>query len=63
MNKGQLRTHFLNLLNRTDCSNALADTFLDQSISRAPYAAPYPTNGKDCYVYDLYVYISYYNPQ
>lgn len=35
MNKGQLRTHFLNLLNRTDCSNALADTFLDQSISRA----------------------------
>ena len=35
MNKGQLRTHFLNLLNRTDCTNTLADTFIEQSISRA----------------------------
>lgn len=35
MNKGQLRDHFKALLNRTDCSNALADTFIDQAISRA----------------------------
>lgn len=35
MNKGQLRAHFLALLNRTDCSNALADTFIEQAISRA----------------------------
>ena len=35
MNKGELRAHFLALLNRTDCSNTLADTFIDQSIARA----------------------------
>lgn len=35
MNKGQIRSHFKALLNRSDCSDALADTFIDQSISRA----------------------------
>jgi len=34
MNKGQIRAHFLALLNRSDCSNALADTFIDQAITR-----------------------------
>ena len=34
MNKGQLRTHMLALLNRSDCTDALADTFISQSISR-----------------------------
>ena len=34
MNKGELRAHFKALLNRTDCSDALADTFINQSISR-----------------------------
>lgn len=34
MNKGQIRDHFKALLNRTDCSDALADTFIDQSIAR-----------------------------
>ena len=34
MNKGEIRAHFLALLNRTDCSDALADTFIDQSITR-----------------------------
>jgi hypothetical protein len=34
MNKGELRTHFKDLLNRSDCSDALADTFIDQSITR-----------------------------
>jgi hypothetical protein len=34
MNKGQLRTHFKALLNRSDCGDALADTFIDQSIGR-----------------------------
>ena len=34
MNKGEIRTHFLNLLNRSDCSNALADTFIDQATTR-----------------------------
>ena len=34
MNKGEIRAHFLALLNRTDCSNALADTFINQSIAR-----------------------------
>jgi hypothetical protein len=35
MNYGQIRTHFLNLLNRNDCTNALADTFISQGINRA----------------------------
>ena len=34
MNKGQIRAHFLALLNRTDCSDALADTFIDQALTR-----------------------------
>lgn len=34
MNKGQIRAHFKALLNRSDCADALADTFIDQSISR-----------------------------
>ena len=34
MNKGELRTHFKNLLNRSDCSDDLADTFISQSITR-----------------------------
>jgi len=34
MNKGQIRAHFKALLNRSDCVDALADTFIDQSISR-----------------------------
>lgn len=34
MNKGQLRAHFKALLNRSDCEDALADTFIDQSITR-----------------------------
>jgi hypothetical protein len=34
MNYGDLRTHFIALLNRSDITNALANTFLDQAISR-----------------------------
>lgn len=34
MNKGEIRAHFLALLNRSDCSNALADTFIDQAMTR-----------------------------
>ena len=34
MNKGELRTHFKELLNRSDCSDALADTFINQGITR-----------------------------
>jgi hypothetical protein len=33
-NYGDLRTHFLALLNRSDCSNTLADTFLTMGITR-----------------------------
>ena len=34
MNKSQIRSQFLNLLNRNDCSNELANTFLEQSLAR-----------------------------
>ena len=34
MNKGQIRSHFKALLNRSDCSDALADTFIDQALTR-----------------------------
>jgi len=34
MNKGQIRAHFKALLNRSDCADTLADTFIDQSITR-----------------------------
>ena len=34
MNKGELRSHFLALLNRSDCTDALADTFISQAIGR-----------------------------
>lgn len=34
MNYGNLRTHFKALLNRSDCTDALADTFIDQAITR-----------------------------
>ena len=34
MNKGEIRAHFIALLNRSDCSNVLADTFIDQAITR-----------------------------
>lgn len=34
MNKGQIRSHFLALLNRNDCSTDLANTFIDQGLAR-----------------------------
>ena len=34
MNKGQIRAHFIALLNRSDCTDALADTFIDQAMTR-----------------------------
>ena len=34
MNKGELRSHLLALLNRSDCSDALADTFISQATAR-----------------------------
>lgn len=34
MNKSQIRTQFLALLNRNDCPNDLADTFIEQGLTR-----------------------------
>jgi hypothetical protein len=34
MNKSQIRSQFLALLNRNDCSNELADTFIEQAVAR-----------------------------
>ena len=46
MNKGELRAHFKALLNRTDCSDALANTFIDQSIARAQRVLRIPSMEK-----------------
>lgn len=35
MTYGEIRTQFLNVLNRSDCTNALADTFITQGIQRS----------------------------
>ena len=34
MNKGNIRSHFIAVLNRSDVTNDLADTFIDQGIAR-----------------------------
>lgn len=34
MNKAQIRTQVLNLLNRNDCSDSTADSFIDLALSR-----------------------------
>ena len=34
MNKGELRTHIKDVLNRTDITDALVDTFIFQTLSR-----------------------------
>tara|TARA_R100001463_G_scaffold67310_2_gene120864 strand:+ start:1097 stop:1708 length:612 start_codon:yes stop_codon:yes gene_type:complete len=46
MNKGQIRAHFLALLNRTDCSDTLADTFVEQAIGRAQRVLRIPSMEK-----------------
>lgn len=35
MTYGEIRTQFINILNRSDCTNALADTFIEQGIQRS----------------------------
>jgi len=46
MNKGQIRAHFIALLNRSDCTNALADTFIDQANTRIKRALRIPSMEK-----------------
>lgn len=46
MNKGAIRSHFKALLNRSDCSDALADTFMDQSIARTQRTLRIPSMEK-----------------
>lgn len=46
MNKGALRTHFKAVLNRSDITNDLADTFIDQSITRIQRVLRVPANEK-----------------
>lgn len=43
MNKGQIRAHFKALLNRSDCTDTLADTFIDQSIARIQRSTRIPS--------------------
>lgn len=35
MTKAEMRTQFLAILNRSDCTNALADTFIEQGVQRS----------------------------
>lgn len=46
MNKGELRAHLIALLNRSDCTNALADTFIDQALARITRAIRIPSMEK-----------------
>jgi hypothetical protein len=43
MNKSELRTQFKTLLNRRDCTNALADTLLDMGLNRIQRTLRIPT--------------------
>lgn len=43
MNKSAIRNQFKALLNRNDCSNALADTFIDQAVARIQRTLRIPT--------------------
>jgi len=44
MNYGELRTQFKNILNRSDCTNALADTFISQGLARSQRVLRTPAN-------------------
>ena len=46
MNKGQIRTHFKAVLNRSDITDALADTFIDQGIARVQRTLRLPSMEK-----------------
>ena len=46
MNKGAIRTHFKELLNRSDITDSLADTFIDQSIARVERTLRIPSMEK-----------------
>lgn len=52
MNKGALRVHFKDLLNRSDITDTLADTFVDQSISRIQRTLRIPSMEKQ-HVYNI----------
>ena len=43
MSKAAIRSQFKALLNRNDCSNALADTFIDQAVGRIQRTLRIPT--------------------
>lgn len=43
MNKAAIRSQFKALLNRNDCSNTLADTFIDQAVGRIQRTLRIPT--------------------
>lgn len=43
MNKAAIRTQFKALLNRNDCTNGLADTFIDQAVARIQRTLRIPT--------------------
>ena len=46
MNYGQIRTHFKALLNRSDITDALAETFIDQGITRIQRSLRVPSMEK-----------------
>jgi len=46
MNKGEVRTHFKSLLNRSDCTDALADTFIEQGQIRVQRMLRIPSQEK-----------------
>lgn len=55
MNKGEIRAHFKALLNRSDITDALADTFIDQGITRIQRSLRVPSMEKNTPIVSLVV--------
>lgn len=58
MNLGSIRTHFKALLNRSDVTDALADTFIDQGITRIQRSLRVPSMEKK-HTYNFSSEVSY----
>jgi len=59
MNYGQIRTQFKSVLNRSDCTDALADTFISQGLARSQRILRSPLNEKSVIVTTDETFVSF----